>query len=86
MWDQTVRNGYWNLKFVRSFNDWEVDLVVNMFSDMQKERVTIVLDKVIWRGVDGGRFSVKEAYRMLQLSSTSLFPAKGFWVHVPLPN
>ena len=27
LWDQNVGEGGWNLRFIRDFNDWEVELV-----------------------------------------------------------
>ena len=40
----------WRLNFVRAFNNWEVDLIVNLLNVLQKERVSTVADSVSWRG------------------------------------
>ena len=50
LWDQTVGSGSWELNFWRAFNDWELDLVTNMQSTVQKQRVTSELEKSIGKG------------------------------------
>lgn len=64
VWGQMVSIQYWNLKFVRPCNNWEVDLVVQLLSALQKEKATPDrVDKVVWRA-SGDDFSV-ETYRRL---------------------
>ena len=65
---------------MRPFNDWELELVVNLLSALQKESVRSEMDKVIWKGEKGDSFSVREAYKVLQLSPGYSFPEKGMWV------
>ena len=36
VWDQSVGRGSWNLKFVRDFNDWELELVLDLLKALQK--------------------------------------------------
>lgn len=48
VWDQTDC-GNRKLNFVRPFNHYEVDLVVNILNVLQKERVTAKLDKDSWK-------------------------------------
>ena len=66
VWDQGVGNGSWNPRFVRAFNDWEVDLVVNLLRVLQRENVTTDEDKVSWIGVTYDRFSVSTVFKVLQ--------------------
>ena len=62
VWDQSVGRGSWNLKFVRDFNDWELELVVNLLKALPKESISFEIDKVNWKGVKGDCFTVKEAF------------------------
>lgn len=84
-WDQTVGNESWNLKFVRSCNDWEVDLIVHLLSVLEKERGTLAMtNKVVWRGAVGDGFSIKKAYRLLQPREASFFSVKDIWFPLAL--
>ena len=78
VWDQSVGQGSWNLKFVRDFNDWELELVVNLLKALQKESIRSETYKVICKGVKGDCFAIKEAFKLLQPRSP--FPKKGIWV------
>lgn len=70
VWEQRTYQGSWYLKFVRDFNDWELDLVVNLLSALLKESVSSKMDKVTWKWAKGDDFSMLEAYS----------PWKGIWV------
>ena len=58
-------HGSWNLRFERAFNDWELDLVVNLLRVLWRERVSIEVDKVTWIGSTGDSFSVRATYIVL---------------------
>ena len=64
VWDQPVGWGSWNLKFMRDVNDWELKLAVNLLKALQKESINSEVDKVIWKGVKGDSFAVKEAFKV----------------------
>ena len=70
----------WNLNCVIAFNDWEIDLVPNLLYVLQNERVSIELDKVIWKGAMNATFTVRNAYNLLVSRSDSMFPIKNIWV------
>ena len=80
MWDQGTSNGSWNPRFVRTFNDWEVDLVVNLLRVLHRENVTSGEDKVSWIGATDDRLFVHATFKVLQPRVDSPFPAKGIWV------
>lgn len=65
---------------MRALNDWEVDLVVNLLLTLQNVRVFLGVDKVHWKRLGGGGFSMRDAYNILNLSHSAPFPAKGIWV------
>ena len=70
----------WNLNCVRAFNDWEIDLVVNLLHVLQKERVSTELDRVIWKGTVDATFTMCNAYNLLVSRSISRFLFKNIWM------
>ena len=80
MWDQMNVQGSWNLRFVRAFNDLELDMVVNFLNALQKEKVNSELDKISWKGGKDDLFSVRDANKLLQPIIFSVFPFKCIWV------
>ncbi|RVW65253.1 hypothetical protein CK203_049601 [Vitis vinifera] len=80
LWDQNAGQGGWNLRFFRSFNDWELALVDELLQILRNQRITLEEDLALWKGGKNGKFGVKDAYGLLTSHSTSLFPKKGIWV------
>ncbi|RVW38494.1 hypothetical protein CK203_085266 [Vitis vinifera] len=72
--------GGWNLRFIRSFNDWELTLVEELLQILRSQRITLEEDLALWKGGKNGKFDVKDAYGLLTSHSTPLFPKKGIWV------
>ena len=79
-WNHFDDRGGWNLNCVKAFNDWEVDLVVNLLYVLQKERVSMKLDSVTWKWAAGATFSMHNAYNLLAPSSGHLFVVKSILV------
>ena len=50
MWDQNVGQGDWDLRFVRGFNDWELDMVGNLIDVLRGYKPTSEEDAVYWKG------------------------------------
>ena len=65
---------------MRAFNDWELDLDVNLLRTLQKDSISLDLYKVIWKGAKAECYSVREAYMVLHLSVCSPFLVKGIWL------
>ena len=65
VWDQMRGQGSWNLRFTRDFNDWELDMVVNLLNVLPKEKFISEADKIFWNWETGDSFSIKEAYKAL---------------------
>ena len=80
MWDQNSGQGGWNLRFIRDFNDWELDVVGELLQVLRSQRISLEEDLVFWKGGKNGKFGVKEAYALLICPSVSLFPKNGIWV------
>ncbi|WKA12713.1 hypothetical protein VitviT2T_030072 [Vitis vinifera] len=80
LWDQNAGQGGWNLRFFRSFNDWELALVDELLQILRNQRITLEEDLALWKGGKNGKFGFKDAYGLLTNHSTSLFPKKDIWV------
>ena len=78
-WNHLDDGGDLNLNCVRAFNDWKIDSMANLLHVLQKERVSIMLDRVT-----DAIFIVRNAYNLLVSSSISRFPVKQIWMaYVP---
>ena len=51
-----------------------------LLNSLLKERVSSDSDKISWKGPTGSKFSISDAYKVLNPSATPLFPIKGVWV------
>ena len=80
MWDQNFGVGGWNLRFIRDFNDWELDMVGNLFHDLRGHKITLEEDSVFWKEGRNWQFRVKEAYSLLDSPLTAVFPKNKIWV------
>ena len=80
MWDQNSGQGGWNLRFIRGFNDWELNMVGDLLQILRSQRITLEEDSTLWKGGKNGKFGVKEAYDLTISPSVSMFPKKGIWV------
>ncbi|RVW99833.1 Transposon TX1 uncharacterized 149 kDa protein [Vitis vinifera] len=80
VWDQNFGPGGWNLRFLRDFNDWELDLVGNLLHVLRGYRLTLEDDSVSWKGGRNEQFGVKEAYRLLVNPNDTAFLKKCIWL------
>ncbi|KAJ9694717.1 hypothetical protein PVL29_010271 [Vitis rotundifolia] len=54
LWDQNVGEGGWNLRFIRDFNDWEVEMVGELLQALRDFRIIWEDDLVFWKGGEVG--------------------------------
>ena len=80
MWDQNIGQDEWNLRFLRDFNDWELDMVGNLLDVLREHRVTLEKDSVFWKEGRDGLFRVKKAYNMLASPIVAEFLNSNIWV------
>ena len=80
MWDQNFRGGGWNLRFIRDFNDWELDMVGNLLHELRGHSITSKEDPVFWKVGGNGQFRVKQVYSLLDRPLTVAFPKNKIWV------
>nr|CAN83899.1 hypothetical protein VITISV_034201 [Vitis vinifera] len=80
MWDQNFGQGGWNLRFLRDFNDWELEMIGNLLHVLRNYKPSMEEDSVRWKGGRNGKFRVKEAYRVMTRPNDIGFPSRCIWV------
>ncbi|RVW41235.1 putative mitochondrial protein [Vitis vinifera] len=73
MWDQNFGQGGWNLRFLRDFNDWELDMIEDLLYVLRGYKPSMEEDSICWKGGRNGKFRVKEAYSLLGNPMTLYF-------------
>ena len=72
--------GGWNPRFSRSFNAWEVEAVERLLSTLQGKSLAASLgDRVVWKEMKNGIFSIKSLYNTLDPSCAVPFPWSISW-------
>ncbi|RVW90817.1 hypothetical protein CK203_028606 [Vitis vinifera] len=46
VWDSSLGQGGWNLRFYRNFNDWELDLIRDLLNMLRDFRISLEEDSV----------------------------------------
>uniref|UniRef100_A0A2N9GEV9 TIR domain-containing protein n=1 Tax=Fagus sylvatica TaxID=28930 RepID=A0A2N9GEV9_FAGSY len=70
----------WNLPFIRDFNDWEMDDVLNFFTFIHsKAPANEDPDVLRWKLRQHGRFYAKSYYHVLSGKAGISFPWKAIW-------
>ena len=80
VWDSSLGQGGWNLRFARDSNDWELDLIGALFNMLRDVKISQEEDSVVWRGGGQGIFGVRHAYNLLAAPNTLAFPIRCIWV------
>ena len=80
VWDSTLGQRGWNLRFARDSNDWELDLIGTMFNMLRDFKISQEEDSVLWKGGGQGTFGVRDAYSLLGPPNALAFPNKYIWV------
>ena len=80
MWDPSLGQGGWNLRFYRDFNDWELDLIRGLLNMLRDFRISSKEDSVLWKGGGHGKYGVKDAYNVLAVPNACAFLTKCIWV------
>jgi hypothetical protein len=72
--------GEWNVTFTRSFNDWEVEMVVEFFQVLSSAAVpNLVPDGLKWKCNKEGVFDSRSFYAALNNRLGVVFPWKCVW-------
>ena len=62
MWDSSLGQGGWNIRFSRDSNDWKLDAIGQLFHMLRDLRISSEEDSVLWKGGGHGTFGVRDAY------------------------
>ena len=70
----------WNVRFIRSPNDWEAELVDDFFWFLAA-RLPLADDgdRMRWKLTKNGDFNIRSFYHKLRGSSSVVFPWKSIW-------
>uniref|UniRef100_A0A2N9JBN0 Reverse transcriptase zinc-binding domain-containing protein n=1 Tax=Fagus sylvatica TaxID=28930 RepID=A0A2N9JBN0_FAGSY len=72
--------GEWNVNFIRSFNDWEVGMVVEFFQLLSSFAIPhLVPDGLKWKCSKAGVFDSRSFYAALNERPGVVFPWKSVW-------
>ena len=80
VWDTLRAEGAWNLSFVRSFNDWELDIVQHFICLINNMKVDLLgRDRLFWKGDKNGMYTVKENYKRIEGGDVKVVPINLLW-------
>ena len=80
MWDSSLGQRGWNLRFARDSNDWELDLIGALFNMLRDFKISQEEDSVLWKGGGQGTFGDREAYNLLVVPNALAVPVRCIWV------
>ena len=75
-WSGSIEGGCWAPRFLRPFNDWELEELESLLFRLQQKRISNMEDRVIWEGAKDGRCSVKRLYNAIDGDRLVPFPYK----------
>ncbi|RVW47359.1 Ribosome maturation factor RimM [Vitis vinifera] len=80
VWRCNEGGGSWSPLFSRPSNDWEMEEVCSFFVALNRKQIQQgVDDRVIWREINCGKFSVKSLYKSLVSGHPTSFPSSAIW-------
>jgi hypothetical protein len=74
--DMSSGSRQWNVSFLRSLNDWEVDDLVSFHSLLYSHNLDGGVDKIWWVPDRKGKYAVKSFYNVLISRDCNPFPCK----------
>jgi hypothetical protein len=72
--DSVSGSRQWNISFVRSLNDWEVDDLASLYTLLYSSNLGGGADKIWWVSNRKGKFKVRSFYIILTSSISFPFP------------
>ena len=80
VWEFSGGFGASNPRFLRPFNDWEMERVQNFISITSSKKIPpLKRDRPFWKGDQNGHFNVKAYFKMLEGGSFLSAPVKVLW-------
>ncbi|RVX07361.1 hypothetical protein CK203_022638 [Vitis vinifera] len=81
VWDSSLGQGGWNLRFSRDSNDWELDLIGELFHMLRDFKISSEEDSVLWKGGGHGAFRIRMLIICWLLLVPSPSPKRAFgWI------
>ena len=80
LWNYNREEGGWFPTFLRSFNDWEMEVVERFLSSIHRKKIKPwIEDKLLLKGSSHRNFSIRTMYSGLDLSPDIDFPFNSVW-------
>ena len=80
VWESLRGEGWWNLRFFKLFNDWEMDEAQRLISSISGSSVRQrEEDKILWNVDKKGQYTVKANYRHMENACTDNYPTGLIW-------
>jgi hypothetical protein len=76
----------WNVSFLRSLNDWEVEDLASFYSLLYSYNLGGGVDKIWWVPNRKGKFEVRSFYNVIIYKVSCPFPWKSIWRIKALPR
>ena len=80
VWETTGGGGGWNMRFIRSFNDWELEETQKLISMISSRNINQgEKDKIFWLVDKKGQYTAKANYRHLEGDLSGSIPTSLIW-------
>ena len=80
VWDTTRGKGGWNLRFIKPFNDWEMEEIQRLISLISSKNISHrERGKIFWLVDKKGKYTVKANYRHLEGDTFEAISARLIW-------
>ena len=80
VWETLRGEGGWNLRFIRPFNDWEMEETQRLISLISRKKIAQrERDKICWIVDKKGQYTVKANYRHLEGGTYDTLPVGLIW-------
>ena len=85
IWVREDGGGAWDPKFMRYFNDWELEAIQEFIEATRNFKISpLEKDNLVWKGDVSGSFMVKAYFNLLEGVSPHEVPCKMLWnQHIP---
>ena len=80
--DSVSGSRQWNICFLRSLNDWEVEDLASFYSLLYSYSLGGEADKIWWVLNRKGKFEVRSFYNILISNVSFPFPFKSIWLTI----
>jgi hypothetical protein len=77
--DSLTRSHQWNVSFMHSLNDWEVEDLASFYSLLYSYNLGGKVDKIWWFPNRNGKFEARSFYNILISNVSFPFPWKSIW-------